>query len=85
MLQVIGRMLLRGALIALATSSTISSALVSFNVYLFCGGMGECFEANLFKIWPRSFLVAYMLAIPIALFVAPFMVKITNKILDKIA
>jgi len=74
------QMLLGETIVALVSSSILSFALVSMNVYLQCSGDVECFENNFLKMWPRSFAVAFALVIPIVLLVAPFIVRITSKI-----
>ena len=73
--------LLRGVIMASIVSSIMSFSLVSFKVYLQCSGSIECFEATFFVIWPRSFSVAFALAIPITLIVAPFVMRITAKMI----
>ena len=62
----------RGVVMALITSSFMSSSLVSFNVYLQCNGTIGCFQENFLTVWPRSFALSFALALPIVLFVAPF-------------
>ena len=76
-------LILSGAVMALVTSSIISTAIVSLNVYFLCsvqhsGGV-ECFKTSFLNIWPRSFAVTFLLAFLIILFVAPYIMRITNK------
>jgi hypothetical protein len=71
--------ILRAVIMALVTSSFMSFSLVSINVYLQCVGSIECFQKNFFTIWPRSFAVAFTLAIPIVLFVAPVVMGVSGR------
>ncbi|MEO9321285.1 MAG: DUF2798 domain-containing protein [Nitrososphaera sp.] len=70
----------RGAVMASITSSIISSSVVAFNVYLQCAGSGDCFQAHFLPIWPRSFALAFAIATPIVLFVAPTVMRKMNGI-----
>jgi len=65
----------RGAIMAVITSSLMSTSLVSFNVYLQCDGTVGCFQEYFLTIWPRSFGLSFLLALPIVLFVAPRVMK----------
>ncbi len=73
-------LLLRATLTGLIMSSIMSVAITSLNVYLQCKGSIICFQATFLVIWPRSFLVALVLAVPIAFVVSPFITRITDKI-----
>jgi Protein of unknown function (DUF2798) len=72
--------LLKATLMGLIMSSIISVAITFLNVYLLCRGSIICFQATFFTIWPRSFLVAFVLAIPLAFVVSPFVTRIADKI-----
>jgi hypothetical protein len=61
----------RGAIMALITSTLMSTSLVSFNVFLQCDGTIGCFQEHFLTMWPRSFGLSFLLALPIVLFVAP--------------
>jgi hypothetical protein len=60
---------------ALITSSFMSSSLVSLNVYLQCDGTVACFQQYFLTMWPRSFGLSFVLAMPMVLFVAPFVMR----------
>jgi hypothetical protein len=77
------RSLLIATIMALVMSSIMSFIIVSFNVYFsLCNRILECFMTNSFAVWPRSFLLAFVLGIPIILVVSPFVRRIVGKILN---
>jgi Protein of unknown function (DUF2798) len=72
--------LFRSTIMALIMSSIMSVPIISLNAYLQCSGSVECFQTTFFIIWSRTFPIAFALAISIVLTVAPFVMRITNKI-----
>jgi hypothetical protein len=73
--------LLIATIMALVMSSIMSFIIVSFNVYFsLCNRILECFVTNSFAVWPRSFILAFVLGIPIILVVSPLVRRIVGKI-----
>ena len=75
--------LLFGVIMVLITSSVMSLIVVSYNVYyLLCNSNPECFGPSFFNIWPRSFLLAFAVSIPIVLIVGPSLGRSLIELLD---